>query len=125
MSDLHHFRLSGQRNQWRQALAGVGQSAVDVELQVHVVTPKTAESQDDGVSAAVGHVSVLQVNGVDLPVSSDVTDQDWRRRTRRRSATPDKKTHNNGGETHQQHESSSEGRRCLRTESSEAFSDGL
>lgn len=35
------------------------------------------------MSAAVGYISILQVNGVDLPVSSDVTDQDWRRRSRR------------------------------------------
>lgn len=76
VSDLHHLRLPGQRDQWRQALAGVGQSAVDVELHVHVVTVKTSESQDDGVSPAVSKVSVLQVHSVDLPVSSDVTDQD-------------------------------------------------
>lgn len=76
VSDLHHLCLSGQRDQWRQALAGVGQSAVDVELHVHVVAVKTSESQDDGVSPAVSKVSILQVHSVDLPVSSDITDQD-------------------------------------------------
>lgn len=76
MPDLHHLRLSGQRDQRRQALAGVRQSAVDVELHVHVVTVKAAQSQDDGVGPAVGQVGVLQVDGVELPVSSDVTNQD-------------------------------------------------
>lgn len=47
------------------------------------------------MSAAVGYISILQVNGVDLPVSSDITDQDWRRRSRRSA-----EEHNHGEETH-------------------------
>lgn len=96
VSDLHHLRLPRQRNQWRQALTGVGQSAVDVELHVHVAALEPAHSQDNGVGAAVGKVGVLQVNGVDLPISPDVPHQDWRRRQeeetgdrRRRQVTGD------------------------------------
>lgn len=77
VSDLHHRHLSGQRDERRQTLAGVGQPAVDVQLRVHVVAVESSEPEDDGVSASVGQVGVLQVNGVQLPVSSDVTDQDW------------------------------------------------
>lgn len=80
VSDLHHVGLAGQGHQGGQALAGVGQSAVDVELHVHVVTVKPAQPQDDGVAPPIGQVGVLQVDGVDLPVGSDVADQDWRRR---------------------------------------------
>lgn len=65
-------------------MAGVGQSAVDIELHEHVVTLEPAHSQDDGVSASISHVSVLQVHRVDLPISSNVTDQDWRRRRKRK-----------------------------------------
>lgn len=80
VSDLHHLRLPWQGNQRRQALTGVGQSAVDVELHVHVAALEPAHSQDNGVGAAVGKVGVLQVNGVDLPISPDVPHQDWGRR---------------------------------------------
>lgn len=64
VSDLHHLRLLGQRDQRGQTLAGVSQSAVDVQLHVHVVTVETSEPEDDGVSASIGQVCVLQVNGV-------------------------------------------------------------
>lgn len=83
MSDLHHLCLCGQRDQWGQTLAGVGQSAVDVELDVQMITLETAKPQDDGVNAAVGHIDVLQVHSVNLPVCSDVTDQHCRRRSQR------------------------------------------
>lgn len=76
MSNLHHLHLSGQGNQRRQALAGVSQSAVNIQLHVDVVTLQATDSQDDGVSPSISQVSVLHVHGVDLPVSFDVTNQD-------------------------------------------------
>lgn len=76
MSDLHHLHLSGQRDQRRQTLAGVGQPAVGVQLHIHVVPAESSEPENHGVSASISQVGVLQVNGVQLPVRSDVTDQD-------------------------------------------------
>lgn len=75
MSDLHHVRLSGQRNQWGNALTGIDQSAVGIQLHLHVAALEAAQSQDDGVSPSVGQDGVLQVHGVDLPVRFDVPDQ--------------------------------------------------
>lgn len=79
VTELHHLCLPGQRHQWRQALTGVSQSAVDVELHVEVAALEAAHSQDDGVGAAVRQVSILQVNSVDLPISPHVPHQHWGR----------------------------------------------
>lgn len=75
VTELHHVCLPGQRDQWRQALGGVGQSTVDVELHVDVAALEPAHSQDDGVGAAVRQVSVLQVDSVDLPIRPHVSHQ--------------------------------------------------
>lgn len=75
MSDLHHLCLPGQGDEWWLSLAGVGQSAVNIELQVDVGALETPDSQDDGVSPSISQVSVLQVHSVDLPISFDITNQ--------------------------------------------------
>lgn len=79
VTELHHVRLPGQRDQWWQALAGVCQTAVDIELHVDVAALEPAHSQDDRVGASVRQVSVLQVDSVDLPISPHVPHQHWGR----------------------------------------------
>lgn len=76
VSNLHQVSISGQRHKRRKVFAGINQSAVNIQLHVGMLPLQTAQPQDDGVGSSIGHVGVLQVDGVELSVSFDITNQD-------------------------------------------------
>lgn len=72
ISYLHQLCLRRQGNQWRQALGGVSQAAVDVKLKAEVFSLKTSYAEDDGLSTPVCQVRALQVYCVQLPVLTNI-----------------------------------------------------
>lgn len=72
ISNLHQLRLCRQGNQWRQALGGVSQAAVDIKLKAEVFSLQASYAEYDGLSTSISQARALQIYCVKLAVLTNI-----------------------------------------------------